>query len=158
MTNLPIVRPLHLDDITALVIDAALRVHRTLGPGLLETLYQRVLTRALQKRGLTVQREAVLDVFYDGELFEQAIRIDLLVEASIAVELKSTPAGHPAHAKQVLTYLRLTGLQVGLLLNFGAPRLSEGLQRIVNDAPERAGRLGTHQTETRSTPHSHPDP
>lgn len=158
MTNLPIVRPLQLDDITAIIIDVALQIHRALGPSLLETLYQRVLTRALQKRGLTVQREAVMDIRYDGDLFEQAIRIDLLIETSIVVELKSTPAGHPAHAKQVLTYLRLTGLQVGLLLNFGAPRLSEGLQRIVNDAPERVGRLEIHHSETRSTTHSRPDP
>ena len=141
MSELPIVRPLALDDITAIVIDVALRLHRDLGPGLLESTYGMILTRVLQNRGLATQRETAVDLYYGGDLFERAIRIDLLVEGAVVVELKSTPAAHPSHAKQVLTYLRLTGLHVGLLLNFGAPRLVDGLQRIVNNAPPRVGRL-----------------
>lgn len=141
MTDLPTARPLQLNDITAVIIDAALQLHRDLGPGLLERVYQRILARVLQAQGLTVQREVAVDIEYDGIVFERAIRIDLLVEGAIVVELKSTPVAIPSHAKQVLTYLRLTGLQVGLLLNFGAPRLIDGLQRIVNNAPVRVGRL-----------------
>lgn len=135
MTEPPIVRPLQLNDITGVIIDVALRLHRDLGPRLLETVYQRILAGVLQSRGLTVKSEAAMDIYYLGLRFDQAIRIDLLVEGAVVVELKSTPAAHPAHSKQVLTYLRLTGLQVGLLLNFGAPRLVDGLERIANDAP-----------------------
>lgn len=141
MTSLPIIRPLKLDDITGIVVDTALQLHRDLGPSLLETLYQRILVGMLQKRGLEVECESIVDIAYDGTIYAQALRIDLLVERAIVVELKSTPSAHPSHAKQVLTYLRLSGLQVGLLLNFGAPRLVDGLQRIVNNAPARLGRL-----------------
>ncbi len=137
MSEPPIVRPLRLDDITAVIVDAALRLHRDVGPRLLESLYLKLLASVLESRGLDVLREVPVDIEYRGMHFERAVRIDLLVEGAVVVELKSTPAAHPAHAKQVLTYLRLTGLHVGLLLNFGAPRLVDGLQRLVNDAPER---------------------
>ncbi len=139
MYELPIVRPLALADLSAVIVDSAIRVHRDLGPGMLEAMYQMVLEHLLRKRGLTVEREVSLDFHYDGVLFERALRIDLLVEGAIVLELKSTDKTLVSHSKQLLTYLKLTGLQVGLLLNFGAPRLIDGLQRIVNNAPGRPG-------------------
>jgi len=141
MHVLPTTRPLTLADISAVIIDAALQVHRDLGPGLLESTYKMVMEQLLRDRGLRVEREIAVDFSYRGTLYERAVRIDLLVERAVIVELKSTEKSHAIHGKQVITYLRLTGLQVGLLLNFGAPRLVDGLQRFVNNAPARVGRL-----------------
>ncbi|MEP6780970.1 MAG: GxxExxY protein [Gemmatimonadaceae bacterium] len=127
MTNLS------LDQITAKVIDAALRIHRDLGPGLLESVYVAVLASAIERRGLDVRRNQSIAFTYDGITFENAFRIDLLVEDKIIVELKSVERELPVHKKQLLTYLRLSNLQVGLLINFGAATLKEGLHRIVNN-------------------------
>lgn len=121
-----------LNKITGIVIDEALRLHRNLGPGLLESVYEMILYRALEKRGLYVERQKLLSFEYDGILFEEAFRLDLLVERSVIVELKSTERCQPVHAKKVLTYLRLLNLRVGLLINFGQSTLKEGLERIIN--------------------------
>jgi GxxExxY protein len=121
-----------LDDITGLIVDAAVKLHKALGPGLLESVYEMVLTRDLQRCGLKVERQKPVSFQYDGLKFEDAFRIDLLVESKVVVEIKSVERPAPVHGKQVLTYLRLMNLPVGLLLNFGAPTLRQGLQRVVN--------------------------
>lgn len=138
---------MHIDDITGAIIDASLAIHIELGPGLLESVYEIVLTRALQKRGLRVERQKPIKFEYDGMLFEEGFRVDLLVEGVVVVELKSVERLSPVHGKQVLTYLRLMNLPVGLLINFGAATLKEGLQRVVNGLPSSASpRLRVNQT------------
>ncbi len=127
-----------LDAITGAVIDAAINVHKELGPGLLESVYEMILARALQQRGFKVERQKSIDFEYDGILFEEAFRTDLLIEGRVIVELKSVEKLAPVHSKQLLTYLRLMQLPVGLLMNFGAATLKEGLHRIVNNLPASA--------------------
>jgi GxxExxY protein len=121
-----------LDDITGAIVDASLHIHRDLGPGLLESVYETVLARTLVRRGLRVERQKAIRFEYDGLVFEEGFRADLVVEDHVIVELKSVECLARAHAKQLLTYLKLTNLPVGLLINFGAPTLREGLRRIVN--------------------------
>ena len=122
-----------LDEITGAVVDAAVRIHVELGPGLLESVYEAVLGRALEKRGFRVARQRGIRFEYDGMVFEEGFRIDLLVEDRVVVELKSVEKLAPVHGKQLLTYLRLMDLPVGLLINFGAATLKEGLRRVVNN-------------------------
>jgi GxxExxY protein len=122
-----------IDDITGTIVDAAYQIHTGLGPGLLESVYEAVLARELEKRGLVAERQRPVSFEYDGIRFDEGFRVDLLVENSVVIELKSVEKTVPVHAKQVLTYLRLLHLPVGLLINFGAPTLKEGLQRIVNN-------------------------
>ncbi len=121
-----------LDDITGAIVDASLKIHMELGPGLLESVYEVVLARALEKRGFRAERQKAIRFEYDGMLFEEGFRTDLLVEERVIVELKSVERLAPVHSKQLLTYLRLMNLPVGLLINFGAATLKEGLHRIVN--------------------------
>ncbi|MFO1063045.1 MAG: GxxExxY protein [Pirellulales bacterium] len=116
-----------------MIIDASIRIHKELGPGLLESVYEWVLERALQKRGLYVERQRIVRFECDGMTFDEGLRVDLLVERRVIVELKSVENLAPVHSKQVLTYLRLMNLSVGLLINFGAATLKEGLHRIVNN-------------------------
>lgn len=123
-----------IDDITGIIIDTAMKIHKDLGPGLLESIYEAILARALEQRGLSVERQKIIVFEYDGMVFEEGLRIDLLVEGRVVVELKSVEHLAPVHGKQVLTYLRLMKLPVGLLINFGAATLKEGLRRIVSDA------------------------
>lgn len=140
-----------LDDITGAVVDAAMKIHMDLGPGLLESVYESVLARALERRGLQVERQKSIRFEYDGMVFEEAFRTDLLVEGRVIVELKSVENLAPVHGKQLLTYLRLMNLQVGLLINFGAATLKEGLHRVVNNLPTSASpRLRVNQPS--STP------
>jgi iron complex transport system substrate-binding protein len=135
-----------LDEITGEVVDAAVKLHKALGPGLLESVYELVLTRDLQRRGLQVERQKPISFEYDGLQFEDAFRIDLLVDSRVVVEIKSTEKPTPVHAKQVLTYLRLMKLPVGLLINFGAAVLKDGLERVVNGlAPSASPRLRVNQ-------------
>jgi iron complex transport system substrate-binding protein len=122
-----------LDDITGAIVDAALKIHLELGPGLLESVYEAVLARALERRGFHVERQKAIRFEYDGMVFEEGFRADLLVEDRVVVELKSVEKLAPVHSKQLLTYLRLMNLPVGLLINFGAATLKEGLHRIVNN-------------------------
>jgi len=138
---------MELDDITGTIVDAAMKIHMDLGPGLLESVYEAVLAKALQKRGLRVERQKPISFEYDGTRFEEGFRIDLLVEGCVIVELKSVEKLAPVHSKQLLTYLRLMKLPVGLLLNFGAATLKEGLHRVVNDlAPSAPPRLRVNQS------------
>ena len=137
-----------LDDITGAIVDAALKIHIELGPGLLESVYEVVLGRALERRGLQVERQKAIRFEYDGMVFEEGFRADLLVEGRVVVELKSVEQLAPVHGKQLLTYLRLMHLPAGLLINFGAATLKEGLHRIVNKLPASASpRLRVNQTD-----------
>lgn len=121
------------DQITAEIIDAALAVHRRLGPGLLESVYEAILAGSLSRSGLRVGRQTLLAFQVDGIHFREGLRVDLLVEDRIVVELKSVEQLLPVHSKQLLTYLRVLELPVGLLINFGAVTLKSGLRRVVNN-------------------------
>jgi GxxExxY protein len=135
-----------LDDITGAIVDAAFQMHRDLGPGLLESVYETILTRALERRGLRVERQKVIRFEYDGLVFDEGFRVDLVVEDRVIVEVKSVEQLARQHAKQLLTYLKLTNTPVGLLINFGAPTLREGLRRIVNGfQPSAFPRLRVNQ-------------
>jgi iron complex transport system substrate-binding protein len=122
-----------LNHISGQIVDAAVRVHTRLGPGLLESVYERVLTYELEKRGLTVERQVPVPIAYDDICFEEGFRADLIVAKSVIVELKSVETMAPVHHKQLLTYLKLMDYRLGLLINFGAPLLKDGIKRIVND-------------------------
>jgi len=137
-----------LDDITEAIVDSAFMIHRDLGPGLLESVYEAVLARSLEKRGLKVERQKLVNFDYDGMHFDEGFRTDLLVEGCVVVELKSVEKIAPVHAKQVLTYLRLLNLQVGLLVNFGSGTFKEGVQRIVNRlSPSASPRLRVNKVQ-----------
>ncbi|HEV7993826.1 MAG TPA: GxxExxY protein [Gemmatimonadaceae bacterium] len=124
---------MELDEITGVILDSSLRIHREIGPGLLESLYVSVLSRELRRRGLHVERERMISFSFDDSMVEDAFRADLLVERCVIVEVKSVERLAPLHQKQLLTYLRLTDLRVGLLLNFGAETMKEGVKRVVNN-------------------------
>lgn len=118
-------------EITERIIGAAIEVHRHLGPGLLESVYEAALAHELQLGGLTVERQKPLGVHYKGLQLNEGFRIDLLVEGTVVVELKSADALLPIHEAQVISYLRLSGHKVGLLINFKVPVLKQGLKRFV---------------------------
>lgn len=126
---------MEIDYITGVVIDESIRIHRDLGPGLLESVYEAILWKSLLQRGLHVERQKPLSFEYNGMNFEEGFRIDLLVEDRVIIELKSVEKMIPVHGKQLLTYLRLSKIQVGLLIHFGAATLIEGVQRVVNQLP-----------------------
>jgi GxxExxY protein len=119
-------------ELTGEIIEAAMNVHSTLGAGLFEEVYKVCLRHELTKRGIKVFSEVALPVIYDGVKLDIGYRIDLLVEDNIIVELKSAERIAPVHKAQLLTYLKLAGLQVGLLLNFNVPHLKDGILRIAN--------------------------
>jgi GxxExxY protein len=138
---------MELDDITGAIIEEAIKIHKQLGPGLLESVYEVILAKMLERRGLRVERKKPIRFQFEGIIFEEAFRIDLLVEDRVIVEIKSIESLAAVHGKQVLTYLRLTGLSVGLLINFGEEVLKDGLHRIVNNLPPSASpRLRVNQT------------
>jgi iron complex transport system substrate-binding protein len=121
-----------IDEVSGDVLDVSFRIHRDLGPGLLESVYEVVLAAKLQQMGYAVARQEPIDITFDGLRFEAAFRIDLLVDGRLLVEIKSVERLNAAHAKQLLTYLRLMKQPVGLLINFGGATLKEGVRRIVN--------------------------
>ncbi len=140
-----------LDDITGAIIDASINIHKDLGPGLLESVYEVVLARSLERRGFQVERQKPIRFEYDGMVFEDGFRTDLLVDGRVVVELKSVEKLAPVHGKQLLTYIRLMHLPVGLLINFGGSTLKEGLQRIVNNLSSSASpHLRVNQANPRS--------
>lgn len=133
---------MELDDITGAVIKLAIQIHRDLGPGLLESVYDSILAGLLHREGLRLARHPRLRFTYEGLTFGRGLEPDFVVEERVIVELKSVERLDRVHPKIVRTYLRLTGLSVGLLINFGAPTLREGLHRIVNDLdPSASPRL-----------------
>lgn len=122
--------PKELDDLAKLVVDAAYKVHTGLGAGLLESAYQACLEIELQKRGVPYLSQCLLAICYEGITVEGAYRIDLLVSHQLVVELKSVDQLLPIHSAQLLTYLRLSGHRLGLLINFNTPRIKDGIKRI----------------------------
>ena len=110
----------------------AVRLHQARGPGLLETVYEVTLARALEKRGLSVHRQVPVAIKFDGEKFDEGFRADLIVENKIIIELKSVEKVIPAHKKQILTYLKLTDMKLGYLLNFGEALMKDGITRTIN--------------------------
>jgi GxxExxY protein len=124
------------NELGTLILAAAIEVHRELGPGLLESVYEVVLARELTSRGLPVERQIPVPIVYKGLRFEEGFRADLIVSSKVLVELKSVECVTPAHKKQVQTYLRLTRLKLGYLLNFGEAVLKDGITRCVNGLQE----------------------
>jgi GxxExxY protein len=120
------------NEIAKQILDAAFVVHTKLGPGLLESVYEVVLAHELRKQGLLVERQKPMPITYDGVRFDEAYRADLLVDSRVIVELKSVETTAPLHAKQVLTQLRMSGLKLGLLINFGQAHLKNGIRRLIN--------------------------
>ncbi len=118
------------------VVDAAFQVHSRLGPGLLETVYEIALMHELRKRGLRVERQVPVSIEYDGVVFDEGFRADLIVDEKLIVELKSVETLARVHRKQLLTYLRLTDMKLGLLINFGAELIRDGISRVVNGLEE----------------------
>ena len=134
------------DLITAEIVDAAVAIHRGLGPGLLESVYERVLARDLERRGLHVQRQVTVSFEYDGPFFDGGLTLDLLVNDCVVVELKAVEQLLRVHSRQTFTCLRLLEMEVALLLNFGAPTMKEGVRRIVHDyrpTPQSTLRINT---------------
>ena len=122
-----------VDQLTRIVIDEAIGIHRELGPGLFESAYETILAGRLERRELQVERQVVVPVTFDGQIFDAAFKIDILVEGCLILEIKAVDHGGRARAKQLLTYLRLLKQPVGLLLNFSGETMKEGIRRIVND-------------------------
>jgi GxxExxY protein len=121
------------NEVSRIVVDAALEVHRALGPGLLESVYENALAYELELRGLRVQRQVAIPATYKALTFEIAFRADLIVGSLVVVELKSVEELAPVHSKQLLTYLKLADKKLGLLINFNVALLKDGLHRIVNN-------------------------
>ena len=121
-----------MDPLSHLVIGAAIEVHRGLGPGLLESVYETCLAHELRKRSVRFDRAVQLPVIYDGRRMEAHFRLDLVVDATLVVELKSVERLLPVHRAQLLTYLRLGGFKRGLLINFNVDRLIDGVKRLAN--------------------------
>ncbi len=128
-----------LEALARIAVDCGFRLHEGLGPGLLESVYEACLAEALKRRGLEVARQRIVPIRYDGLVLEEGFRLDILVEEKLLIEVKSTERFAPVHAKQVLTYLRLLDLKLGLLMNFGAPTFRDGCQRIADNYYGRIG-------------------
>jgi GxxExxY protein len=120
------------NEIARHILDAAFLVHTKLGPGVFESVYEVLVAHELTKKGLSVERQKPMSIIYYGIRFDEAFRSDLIVEGKVIAELKSVQALSPVHAKQVLTQLPLTGLKLGLLINFGEAHLKNGIKRIIN--------------------------
>ncbi len=123
---------LRINQVTGTIVTAAMKVHSVLGPGLLESAYQACLAHELRMRGLGVAVQVGLPVVYEGERLDLGYRIDLLVENLVVVEIKCVEAIHPVHQAQLLSYMRLSGKQVGLLINFYVAHLKDGIKRMVD--------------------------
>ena len=130
------IRAERLNEISGEIVDAAIQVHSEMGPGLLESVYEVLLEHELQNRGLKVFRQLAFPIVYRGVRFNEGYRLDLLVEDSVIVEIKSVEELSPVHKKQVLTYLRLNKKPLGLLLNFNTNLMKDGIVRLANQAPE----------------------
>ena len=124
------------NEIGTIVVESAIAVHRALGPGLLETVYEVVLARELQDRGLNVERQVPVAIQYKEIRFDEGFRADIIVDGKVILELKSVEHVSAAHKKQVQTYLRLTGCKLGYLLNFGEALMKNGITRCVNSLEE----------------------
>ena len=119
------------EGVAAAIVDSGLKVHKALGPGLLESAYEHCLVRELTKRGIGLERQVVLPIVYDGETLDAGYRLDLIVEGSVVVEVKAVDALTRLHEAQVLTYLKLSGCRIGFLMNFNVALFKQGLKRFV---------------------------
>ena len=124
------------NEIAKHIMDAAFLIHRNLGPGLLETVYEIILAKKLSEMGLAVGRQVSVPIRFEGITFDEGFRADLIVSDKVIVELKSVERLQPVHSKQLLTYLRLTDMRLGLLINFGENLLKNGFKRVVNGLEE----------------------
>jgi GxxExxY protein len=122
-----------LNKITEIIIGAAIEVHKEFGPGLLESVYEYCLKEEIQQRGLRVETQVQLPIVYKGKILEKDFYIDMLVEDSVVVELKAVEELHPVHEVQLVTYLKLSGKKLGLLINFNVKTLKDGIRRKVNN-------------------------
>ena len=120
------------NEIGTLILDSAFYLHKNLGPGLLESVYEAVLARLLSKKGLSVQRQVSIPIEFEGEYYEEGFRADLFVEGKVIIELKSLGKIADVHKKQLLTYLKLTNTKLGYILNFGGELMKDGIVRIIN--------------------------
>ena len=120
------------NEIAKIIVDSAFQIHKRLGPGLLESVYEIVLAHVLKKRGLKVERQVPVAIVFDGIKFDEGFRADLIVDEKVIVELKSVENIVPVHKKQLLTYLRLSDKRLGLLINFGSELIRDGISRVVN--------------------------
>lgn len=128
------------NDIAKIIVDVCYRIHNGLGPGLLESVYEAVLACELEGSSLRVQRQVAVPIVWEGQKFDEGFRADLIVEDLLIVELKSVEKIAPVHAKQLLTYLRLTDRRLGLLVNFGEALIKDGIKRVVNGLQENDSR------------------
>jgi len=132
MAASPVIATPRINRLTGAVITTAMKVHSQLGPGLLESAYEACLTHELRKQGLSVAQQVGLPVIYDGECIDLGYRIDLIVEDLVIIEIKSVEAINPVHQAQLLSYIRLSGRNVGLLINFHVAHLRDGIKRMVD--------------------------
>jgi len=121
-----------IEEVGRLIVDAAFKVHKALGPGLLEKVYEVCLCHELRKSGLTVERQLDIPIIYDGIKFEEGLRLDLLVENKVIIELKAVDIVNPVWEAQIISHLTLTGKQLGFLINFNVPLIKDGIRRYIN--------------------------
>jgi iron complex transport system substrate-binding protein len=137
---------MEIEEIARDIVDSGYKIHSELGPGLLESVYEVILAKLLTDRGFGVERQKPVPIVFNGIQFDEGFRADLLVEGKVLAEVKSVENLAPVHGKQLLTYLRLLNLPLGLLMNFGAPIFKNGIRRIVNNHSDFASsRLRVHQ-------------
>lgn len=145
----------HVEELARVAVDCGLAIHRDLGPGLLESVFETVLAAALGRRGIAVDRQKPIEFRYDGLVFAEGFRADLILEGRSIIEVKSVDRLAPVHSKQLLTYLRLLGQPLGLLMNFGGATFREGLRRIVYNHTDFApSRLRVNQSALVTGPSS----
>jgi GxxExxY protein len=137
----------HVEELARIAVDCGIAIHKNLGPGLLESVYETVLAASLAKRGIKIDRQKPIEFRYDGLVFAEGFRADLILEGRLVIEVKSVEQLAPVHSKQLLTYLRLLDQPLGLLMNFGGATFREGLRRIVNNHTDFApSRLRVNQS------------
>jgi GxxExxY protein len=124
--------PIEVERVGKIVLDSAFRVHTALGAGLLESVYETVVAYEIRKSGLTVATQVAQPIFYDGTILESGFRLDMLIEKCVIVELKSVETMNPVYEAQLMTYLRMSGVRLGFLINFNIPHLKDGIKRIVH--------------------------
>ena len=124
------------NEIGGVLIETAIQVHRNIGPGLMESVYEAIMAKQLCKNGLEVKRQVAIPIEYEGARFAEGFRADLIIDDKVIVELKCVETIHDAHKKQLLTYLRLSGIRLGYLLNFSDSLMKHGIHRTVNRLPE----------------------
>jgi len=124
---------MHENEIGKIVVDVVFKIHKELGPGLLESVYEIVLAHELNKKGLKIKRQYPVKIVYDNIVFEEGFRADIIVDDKVIIEIKSIEKLNNAHKKQLLTYLKLTGLKLGYLINFSEALIKDGITRTVNN-------------------------